>query len=239
MLSQSRVLNYIKEELGFPYIAIELTDTEILEFITTYTLREFSYYIPDIVTIGYNLQLASNKVPGKANEFYISDEQGLEILNVKDVIFTQSSYYMFGHPPLGPMSLGELSQWALNVEVAGMIKQFSSWDYTFEFKQPNIIRISPTPNSEKYVAIEYERVHPPDLGRIPNDLQMMFCELALADIMIRLGRIRKKYSDGNLKTPFGDIPINAEIGEEGKDKREKIIDKLSTGIMTNVILDIG
>lgn len=238
MLNQSRLLQYIKTNLAFPFQMIEYTDAQILEYVTTFSLREFSYYIPDVVTVGYNVQLPSNKVPNKANEYYLQDDDGLEILNVVNVVFSGSNSYIFGHPPFGPMSAGELGQWMLDVEVAGWIKQFSSWDYTFEFKTPNIIRISPIPDSEQYIAIEYERVHPPDLSKIPNDLQMMFSELCLADIMILLGRLRKRY-EGNLKTPFGDIPISAEIGDEGKDKKEKILDKLQAGSLPNLIIDIG
>ena len=56
--------------------------------------------------------------------------------------------------------------------------------------------------------------------------------------MILLGRIRKKY-EGNLKTPFGDIPISAEVGDEGKEKKTAILEKLQGGIMTNIVFSVG
>ena len=215
MLNQSRLLQYIKTNLAFPFQLIEYTDTQILEYVTTFTLREFSYYMPDKVTIGYNLGLAANKVPGKGNEYYIQDEQGLEILNVANIYFSTGNLMMFGHPPLGPMSFGEVRSWVLDVEVAGLVKGFSNWEYTFEFKHPNIVRISPAPNSEGMVAIEYERVHPPDLSKIPNDLQMMFSDLCLADIMILLGRLRKRYEE----------------------KKSSLIEKLTAGSLPNMTID--
>ena len=103
MLNQSRVLQYIKMNMAFPFQFIEYTDDQILEYISTYTLREFSYYVPDKVTIGYNVQLAANKVPGKANEYYIQDEDGLEILNVSNIFFSQTNLLISGNPPLGPI----------------------------------------------------------------------------------------------------------------------------------------
>ena len=236
MLNQSRLLQYIKMNLAFPFQLIEYTDTQILEYVTTFTLREFSYYMPDVVTIGYNLKLPSNKVPGKENEFYIQDEQGLEILNVANIYFSGSNLIMFGHPPFGPLSFGEVRSWALDVSISGMIKSNSSWDYTFEFKTPNIVRISPIPNSEQYVAIEYERIHPHDLSKIPNDLQMMFCELALCDIGILTGRLRKKYGD-SLVTPFGNIPISSEIFDEFKERKSALIEKLTAGSIPNMTVD--
>jgi len=239
MINDGKVLSYIKQNLGFPFMFIELTDEQILDYIKDYTIKEFSYYFPDVNTIGLNLQIQSNRVPGKGNEWYIEDDRGLEILNVKNLYFSTSNYIMFGHPPLGPMSLGELGSWALDVEVAGWIKQFSSWDYTHEFKPPNIIRISPTPNSEQWVACEYERMHPPDFSKIPNDLQHHFLELCLADIMIIIGRARARYADGNLKTPYGEVPLMGNIFQEGQDKKKEIIDKLTSGSLPNVSIDIG
>lgn len=235
MLNQSRLLKYIKYNIAFPFQFIEYSDEQILEYVTTFTLREYSHYFPDTVTIPYNFNLASNKVPDKANEYYIQDAQGLEILNIVNIYFSSANLLMFGHPPLGPMSFGDIANWALNTEQATMTKLFSNWDYAFEFKQPNMFRVSPTP-TEGYVAIEYERIHPPDLSKIDNDLQMYFCEFCLADIMILLGRLRKKY-EGNLKTPFGDIPISAEIGDEGKEKKAALIEKFIGGSIPNVNVD--
>ena len=239
MLNQNTVLNYIKTNLAFPFQMIEFTDEKILEYISTYTAKEFSYYFPEVRTIGVNLTLPQNKVPGKANEFYIFDEQGLEILGIRNIFFSMSNWMFHGHPPLGPLSLGELPNWALAVETAGWVKQFSNWDYTYEFKHPNVVRVSPTPNSEQWVAVEYEREQHPSFSGITSELQMYFMQLCLADIMILLGRLRKKYSDGNIKTPFGDIPLNAEIGDEGKEMKRDIIDKLTAGSLPNLVLSFG
>jgi hypothetical protein len=239
MLNDGKVLSFVKQNLGFPFMFIELTDDQILDYIKEFTVKEFSYYFPDTNTIGYNLGVESNRVPGKANEFYIEDDRGLEILNIKNIYFSTSSYMMFGHPPLGPVSLGELGNWALSVETAGWIKQFSSWDYTHEFKHPNIVRISPTPNSEGWIAIEYERMQPDDFSKIPNDLQHHFLELCLADIMIVVGRARARYADGNIKTPYGEVPLMGNIFQEGQDKKKEVLDKLTSGSLPNVSIDIG
>lgn len=239
MLNSNQVLNYVKDNLGFPFMKLELDDTKIMEFIQTYSLKEFSYYIPEIKWLGLNLQLPANQVPSKANEFYIEEPQGLEILNVIDVYFSGGDLFLFGHPPMGPMCAGELREWALLVETSMMVRQFSSFDHTFKFIHPNIVRIMPKPNNIGYVTIEYERMQSPDFSGIPNDVQRYFLDLALADIMIIIGRIRKKYSGGNLRTPFGEIPLESEIFEEGKEKKREVIEKLQAGPMMNVIFDRG
>jgi len=67
---------------------------------------------------------------------------------------------------------------------------------------------------------------------------MFFCDFALADIMIVLGNIRRKYS-GNMRTPFGEIPIDADVGEKGETKKRELLDKLSTNRLLNVVVDFG
>lgn len=237
MLNASRILDYVKTNLSFPWQFIEFSDPEILS--STYnSLRTFAQYFPDTYSIGMNLSLASIKVPNKANEYYITDPDGREIINVAHVYYPQGQLILFGHPPIGPMSLGELSNWAYNVEIAGWVKSFSSWNYTHTFKHPNILVIRPTP-SEDWVAVEYEREHAQDYSTIPNGLQMYFLELVLADVMIKIGRIRKKYGAGGLKSPFGDINLSDEIFDEGKEKRAEVIEKLTAGSLTNVVVSWG
>jgi len=240
MLNQSRVLDYVKDHLGFPFMFIELEDDKLMEFITTYSLREFSYYIPDIKKMNLNLLNPNVQVPGRSNEYYLEEPDNLEILNVVEVYFSLGHHILHGHPPIGPLSHGELKEWALSVAMAGDVMMHSSYDKTYEFMHPNVLRISPvTPQHDSSVTVEYERVHPPDFRTIPNDLQMDFCKLALADTMIRLGRIRKKYADGQMRTPFGEIPISAEILDEGKEMKRELLERLKETYLPNVTIEFG
>ncbi len=236
MLNQTRVLSFIKHNLGFPFQQLELEDEKIVEYFTTFSLREFSQYVPEVKKIPYNLDLAANKVPSVANEFYITDPQNLEILNVVELYFKGNELFMHGHPFFGPWTHFELREWALATEMANQVKQFSSFDTTFEFSHPNIMRISPTPSGN--CTIEYERIQPTDLRGIPNEFQVLFCEFCLADIMITLGRVRKKYSE-NMTTPFGQVPISADIFDEGKEKKRELIEKLERLALPNVTIAYG
>jgi hypothetical protein len=240
MLNQTRVLNYIKDNLAFPFMQLELEDDKIVEYFTTNTLREFSYYVPEVKTVPIDLNLDSTHVPDKQNEYYIFEPQGLEILNVVECYFDQSNWYALGHPPFGAFNHFELREWALQVEMAGQTKMFSSFDYTYEFKHPNIVRVSPAfPTQLRFFTVEYERQQNPDLSGVPNDLQLDFQKLALADIQIVIGRIRKKYGGGNLRTPFGEIPLESEVLDEGKEMKRDIIEKLERLFIPNVRIDHG
>ncbi len=239
MLNQTEVLEYVKDNLGWPFMFIELEDEKILEYTTKHTRKRYSYYIPQKVMTSVNTLAESNKVAGKSNEYYITEPNGLEILNVVDIYTTSGDLYMFGHPPLGVFSMGELKEWALSVHNSMMVKMFSSFDYTFEFKHPNVLRISPVTSALGWVAIEYERMQPEDLSGVPNDLQQEYKDLALADIMMVIGRIRKRYGGGNLRTPFGEIPLDSDIYEEGKELRREVIEKLERTFIPNIRIDHG
>ena len=83
MLTLNKVVDYVKDNLGWPFMHLELTDEQISEYIQKNTVPEYSYYIPQVAKVPVNTELAAAKVPGVGNEFYIWDPQGLEILNIK------------------------------------------------------------------------------------------------------------------------------------------------------------
>jgi len=141
---------------------------------------------------------------------------------------------------MGVFSYHELGEMALRVHESISTKMFSSWDHTFEFQHPNIIRISPYPFNElQKCTVEYERMSSEDFSEIPNDLHIHFLNLALADIMVSLGRIRKRYGGGNLRTPFGEIPLESEIFDEGKTLKAETIEKLERLFIPNIRIDHG
>jgi len=235
MLDQSQLLDYIKRNLGFPFMNLEWTDEDILEYTTKFSLKEWSYWVPDTAKMALNTQLTANQVPGRGNEYYINEPEGREILNIIDIYFDQGNLYALGHPPFGIFTEGELPDFALRVNSAMTTKMFSSWDYTFEFHHPNIVRISPLfPSEARVVTVEYERQQCEDLSEIPNDLYVLYEEFALADVMMALGRIRKRYGDGNLKTPFGDVPLESGIFEEGKELKREVKEKLERLFVPNI-----
>jgi len=240
MLDDAKVLKYIKQNLGWPFMHLERTDEEILDYIKSNTIRDWSYYVPDVKKMNLNFNLEANKVPGRSNEFYLNEPEGREILNVVDVYLDQGNYYALGHPPLGVFSEGELANWALQVSQSMTTKMFSSWDTTFEFTHPNVVRISPYPfNNIQSCTVEYERMSAEDFREIPNDIHRLFLDLSLADIMINIGRIRKRYGGGNLRTPFGEIPLESDIFDEGKTLRQEVIEKLERLYVPNVRIDHG
>ncbi len=235
MLDQAQLVDYIKRNLGFPFMQLEWSDEEIIEYVTKFSLKEWSYWVPDTAKMNLNTRLEANQVPGRGNEYFLNEPEGREILNVIAIYIDSGNLYALGHPPFGIFTMGELPDWALRVNNAMTTKMFSSWDYTFEFHHPNVIRISPlSPSEVRQITVEYERQQCEDLSEIPNDLYVLFEEFALADIMLALGRIRKRYGGGNLKTPFGDVPLESDIYEEGKELKREVKEKLERLFVPNI-----
>ena len=240
MLNEYLVLDYVKGELGFPFQPLEFEDKDILEHIQKFSIPTFSHYAPQKKKMDLNFLVERNKVAGRSNEFYLFEPEGREILNISEIYFDQSSLYALGHPPMGVFSEFELRGWALQVHQAMTTKMFSSWDFTFEFHHPNRVRISPLPiHNERIVTVEYERKSQDDFSEIPNDVHRLFLDLALSDVMITIGRMRKKYGGGNLRTPFGEIPLESEIFDEGKELKREVIEKLERLFTPNILVDHG
>jgi len=80
----------------------------------------------NVKKMSLNTQLEQNKVPGRVNEFYLSEPEGREILNVVDVYYDQGELYALGHPPFGVFTEFELRDWSLRVSQAMTTKMFSS-----------------------------------------------------------------------------------------------------------------
>ena len=239
MLNTSDVLEYIKDNLGFPHMHIELSDEEILKVVKKVTLREFSKYFPFKAQLGINLNLPINKVPGYQNRWYVYEPNGLEILNISDLITSCASDMFFGHSPFGVLSYNEVPEFMLSAEMARTAKKWSRFNCNVFFYPPNIMEIRPIPN-DQMVIIEYETMQPEDLSGIPLDLSQIFQQLALAEVQIRIGRIRKYYGEGNLKTPFGTIDLNGDsLFQEGKESKREIIEMLTKGSFPNIIVSFG
>lgn len=238
MLNHSRVLDYVKQNLGFPFNPLELTDQEILDYIVNYTLREFSHYMPEVRKVNLNVQDPCTKVPLIQNEYYIIEKNNLEILNVVDIYFSKSDFIFMGHPIMGAFSQADLPAFFLATETSMQAKLYSNFDKTWEFVHPNVCRISPIMNSDSECTIEIEVMQSPDFSGIPNEFQYLFEQFALADTMVRLGTIRRRYG-GNIRTPFGEIPVDTEILNDGKELKANIIQKLEVGTYTNVVFEKG
>lgn len=239
MLSWNKTLTYVKSNLALPSGFIELTDAQIQDYLKITALSEFSTYFPDWErTVVYPL-IDTYKVSGKTNQYYFFDEEGCEIINVSYCYFDITNEVWTGHPLVGAMTLDHFKWYSLGVFKSKLFHKFSDYDKVYRFIAPNIIEILPDTASSSNFIVEFTRTQPSDLSKIPQALEMMFMDLCLAHIMIRIGNIRSMYGGGNITTPYGDIPLDGEgLRTRGDDLRQKIVEVMKEESQPDIILEV-
>lgn len=236
MLSWDFIIKRIKDELTYPFQALEKSDDDIIDYLQRNALKKFERYFPDRARMTLNCSDPAVIVPDKCSEFYLFDPQQRQIKNVIGFISQMGDLVILGHPFMGVWSFEQTEEWALSTFKARFAKSMSNWNYTTEFTAPNILRISP--KYEGTAVIEYEREHDIQLSTIIPDLEDIFVDLCVAMVEMWIGKIRQKFSTYN--TPFGEIQVNGDmIYNDGKDLYDKTIEKLETGSLPNIIVDVG
>lgn len=238
------ILKYIKNRLALPSAFIEKSDSEIIDYLKENTLREFSVYFPDVGRTIVYVKSEKHKHPKVSNWFYFFDDENLEILSIKQCYFEFGDLAAIGHPIIPPLSLHGIQWWALDVLKATFLKQFSPFQLSYKFIPPNIVEMigleafNSFSMTDKFL-VEYERVQPPNLSKIPPSLYIKFRDLCLADMMILIGTIRSMYGDGRLTTPFGEIPLNgSELLSRGESLKDTVISSLTEEQRPPVIIDV-
>ena len=236
MLDWNKVLTYIRNRAALPSTFIEKNDQEIREYIKSTTIPEFSSFYPDWER---SLVLPSDPKflhPTKKNHYYIFDDEDLEIFGIKECYFPMGDAVITGHPIIPPMSFHGLKWWALGTLKARMLYPYTMWAHTYKFIHPNIIEI-PTDTTIDSFVVEYERMQPPDLRKIPNAMQRRFMDLALGDVLIWIGGIRMMYQ--SVQTPFGEIPLNGQdLISRGEDIKRDLVQKFEEDTIPPVTIDI-
>jgi hypothetical protein len=234
-MTKDQVLNYIYSEFGAPYVPMEWSDQQILQRVYTKTIPLFSKYLPRIT--GMPIDFTNPAIQTSiANEFLISDPQGMPIIDIKYLIPSMADPIMSGHPVIGLLggSWETLANYLLQTDVANELQQFSMLNQTFEFIPPNFLRVIPTPTDTQ--TLIYETYHLYDFSSIQPEFESQFLDLAYADVAIAIGKMRKYYT--NIQTPFGDIQLNAdELISDAKELRQSIIEFLR-GANPSVIVDV-
>jgi hypothetical protein len=221
MLTENKVLSFIKSNMGFPRVAIELGDTEIMDNIKTYVLTEFSKWQPLIKSTFLAVQEGV-----QTNKYKIMDDEKREILDLVDYVPGVSEGLLYGRPIqsrlriISPLSVDIIATQHLAYEMA---KQYSNSYYKLTFLPPDTIEIIPDPLTVNNTLI-YACKH--RIEDIPFDFENNFLRLSLGYTKIIIGTIRTKYN--GLETPFGTIGLDgSEQLSKGEEMWNSEIDKLS------------
>ena len=240
MLSWNDVIDYVKMNLALPSGFIELTDAEIQDYCTKFPLKEFSQYIPHSERVPVLPDDPIYQHPVKNNFFYLfPDTKGVEVIGIKEAIFGNENIVMNGHPIMGAASFSSFQWWGLSVLKSRVMAPYSWYSKVYKFREPNIIEVQAELTDLGPFTVEIETTQSPTLETLPIAMRLQFLDLCLAHVMMRLGRIRSMYGGDTLNAPFGTIPLRGEeLYNNGKELRDKIVEKLQEESMPAVTIDV-
>jgi hypothetical protein len=214
--SWSNVIDYIKMNLGANVNRIELSDEQIQEILENHTLPEFSNY--DSLRIYHRMTRHDIVSDYPIRRYQINTDY--RILDVNKKINNSMMDDLIGAVELGTTDLADF----LVKRNATDMRLSVSPTETYRFVAPDILELIETGfyNSTIEFVLELGVVHK-DVSTISPSLYDQFRSLALGDIMINLGRIRKRF--GQLSTPYGTIDNNADaLIQEGKELKNQVLD---------------
>jgi len=221
--SWENLIDYIKGELGAPVLNIELSDDDIMNIIKKHVLPLYSRYDP-LITY-YLLFEQTNCIQCEPTKIYQIKNFPYAIMRVDEIIAKPN-----------------LIDWNQNISVAlysGDITNLLGTNYmiqsklevlaqdTFRFLPPDKIELIKSSNSiwiyDDFIA-KLACIHD-NPSTVNPDLYEYLKQLALAEIMIRLGRIRTKFQ--SFQTPAGQIDLTAqELLQEGQQLRQQVLQEL-------------
>lgn len=220
------VLGRIHDELGSGNTKLEITDRQIIETIQLQVMPIFSSY--SNITKHYKMTASHiiSKNPILVYEFGTDMEYG--VAEIKKLIMdsdqtrvdqaiTQDNY----------TNTGDISDYLVRQNYLQMAETTIAPN-TWKFDRPN--RIQLTRGISSYsdpleFIVEYGAAHiSPDT--IDSGLWQEFLDMCVAYLLIKVGKIRKKFN--SVTTPFGQLELNAdEMIQEGNLLKQSVLDRLN------------
>jgi len=222
-LTNLKLWRIIMRHFGVPYNYFELTYQDVIDYIYTVTIPDFSRYVP------YYVMLQAVRI--SPNVYQLQLDDWIEVLGIIEVI-PSSTLALLKRPFLPIISTYDSAiRFALKTQNANLLRNLSSYvNINWRWIYPDKIRV--VPDIQNYssgnasLIVEAVIVHP-SVETIPAKFRREFIQLCIADIKQLLGDIRSRYTE--YQTPFGTINLNADVlKSEAEQLRQNVIEKLST-----------
>jgi hypothetical protein len=221
--SWENLIDYIKGELGAPVLNIELSDDDIMNIIKNHVLPLFSRYDPLIMY--YLMFEETNCIQFEPTKIYQIRDFPYAIMRI-DQIIAKPNLIDWNQNISVALYSGDITN-LLGTNYMLQSKTLVLADDTWTFIPPNKIELIKSNNSiwvyDDFIA-KLACIHE-DPTTVDPDLYPYLRDLALAEVMIYIGRIRTKFQSFN--TPVGQIDMPAqELLQEGQQLKERVLEKL-------------
>ena len=225
--SFSNLIDYIKLNLGASTNAFEFTDEEMVDIICEHTLPLFSKYNPLIRY--YRMTYANNLITEEPTYIYQFKNFNYRIMKINNIIPTSSveDLNMLYSQALRTNFM-DVTEFLMNMNYLQM-SNIAVAPHTWRFFPPDKIEITRTTDaitfSEDFI-VDVAVIHP-DPSTVNPDLYVYLRDLALADIMIYIGRIRSKFE--SFSSPYGEVQVAARSWiDEGNQLRQDTIQAMTS-----------
>lgn len=225
-MNMTTLLTRIKRDLGLYVLAtpVQNIDEMITDIIADTTLPVFSTYSPfreTWITDAKDLQKVISCA--EFQEYIIPELGGRQILYIEDVRYDTTSTSGIGYWGGGtPFMSGNMMQRLAMTNAGAQLSNLAMPALTFEFKQPNRLRLYNMYVSQK-IIIEYASMHDKTLGSIPQTAAESFFDLALLDCKKGLYNVMKHYNE--LATAHGNINLHIDDWASADSDRKEILQR--------------
>ncbi len=221
----SNLLDYVKLNLGASTSAFEFTDEQMIDIFRDHTIPEFSKYIPLIRY--YRMTADENLITESPTRVYQFKNFCYKIMKINSIIGTATLQDMdMLYLQAGRQAAYDVTEMLMNANYAHM-SAIAIPPQTWRFFAPDkieIINATDTMSLNNDFIAELACIHENPTTINPDQYNMLR-DLALADIMIYVGRIRSKYE--SFTTPYGEVQVAARSWvDEGTQLREKALEAL-------------
>lgn len=221
----ANLIDYIKLNLGAATNPFEFTDEEMADIICEHTLPLYSKYDPLIRY--YRMLQSENLVTENPTMVYQFKNFNYKIMKVNNVIPSSNMEDLnMMYSQALRTNMQDVTEFLMNMNYMHM-SNIAVAPHTWRFFAPDKIEITKTTDTITFsndFIVDVACVHP-DPTTVDPDLYAYLRDLALADIMVFIGRIRTKFE--NFSTPYGDVQVAARSWvDEGNQLRRDTIESL-------------
>jgi len=221
----ANLIDYIKLNLGADSNAFEFTDEEMTDIICEHTLPLFSKYNPLIRY--YRMTFEENLITENPSFIYQFKNFNYKIMKINNIIPTSSVEDLnMLYSQAMRTNMQDVTEMLMNMNYLHM-SNIAIAPHVWRFFSPDKIEIIKTTDSITFsedFIVDVACIHS-DPTTVNPDMYAYLRDLALADIMIFIGRIRTKFE--NFTTPYGEVQVASRSWvEEGNQLRRDTIEAL-------------
>lgn len=221
----ANLIDYIKLNLGAGTNSFEFSDEEMSDIICEHTIPLFSKYNPLIRY--YRMTQAENLITEHPTYMYQFKNFAYKIMKINNIIPTSSvGDFNQMYSQALRTNMQDVTEFLMNMNYLQM-SNIAVAPHTWRFFAPDKIEITRTTDAVTFsndFITEVACIHN-DPTTVSPDMYVYLRDLALADIMIYIGRIRTKFE--NFTTPYGEVNVASRSWvEEGNQLRRDTIESL-------------